>query len=105
MKANELRIGNLVNHINMIIEIKSLHPKDDDVNDEIPFHSIFGIPITEEFKKEFGKNKNVLVDKSGFVIFKNGYAYQFVFEDYQFIHSMQNLYFALTNEELIIKTN
>ena len=68
----------------------------------IGISAIEPILLTEEFKTEFGKDKLVLVDKSGFVIFKNGYAYQFVFGDYPYIHQLQNLYFALTQTELTL---
>lgn len=116
MEANEFRIGNLVfDDENQIVIIECITSDTAMINgygDEnflfskkdypsILFYSeIKPITITKEWKDQFGKNEKVLVDESGFVIFKNGYAYQFVFEDYPFIHSIQNLFFALTGEEL-----
>ena len=99
MKASELRIGNLVYHIDKIIEIESLHPKDDDVNDEIPFHAIFGIPLTEEWLLRFGFRKGV---KGWFKTYGrnkkfNLYMYMGLFNH---VHQLQNLYFSLTNTEL-----
>lgn len=113
MKANELRIGNLVERDGNVLEVVRI-AKDEIINYDLVSKSkgmhvnsgnTIPIPLTEELKTEFGNDKLVLVDKSGFVIFKNGYAYQFVFEDYPYIHTIQNLYFALTGEELEINLN
>ena len=61
-------------------------------------------PILLNFEDFMSINEgDFLADKTGFVIFKNSYAYQFVYEDYRYMHLLQNLYFALTNKELIIK--
>lgn len=118
IQANELRIGNLVSidcTCCRIITTEILSIESDEINVcetclkcgleywNMNPNLINPIPLTEEFKIQFGNDKLVLVDKLGFVIFKNGYAYQFVFEDYTYIHSIQNLYFALTGEELILK--
>ena len=100
---NEIRQGNYVSITPFKNETDIVQLNEEEIEYLYIFKNwdrIKPIPLTEEFKKEFGENKNVLVDKLGFVIFKNTYAYQFVFEDYPFIHSIQNLYFALTNEEL-----
>ena len=122
MKANELRIGNFVYHNYEIIEIKSLHLKDDDVNDEMPFHAIYGIKLTEEWLLKFGfkeiknepqqwfkiktKKKGVNLEISlkqkRVILFKhNGYYSDCIYPKY--VHQLQNLYFALTHDELKIK--
>jgi hypothetical protein len=115
MNAKELRIGNLVYHNDKIIEIKSLHPQDDDVNDEIPFHAIYGINLTEEWLEKLGfelkgfyrlkvtsflelcwkphdKTLNMQTENNGFT------------EDskVKYVHELQNLYFALTGKELVV---
>lgn len=101
MKPNELRIGNIItsksSNIAWQVTVDDIILINDNPEHYLP------IPLTEEFKIQFGNDKLVLVDKLGFVIFKNGYAYQFVFEDYTYIHSIQNIYFALTGEELTLK--
>ena len=118
MNAKELRIGNLVYHNDEIIEIKSLHSQDDDVNDEISFHAINGIKLTEDwlikcgFVKEFWKNKTqtyylfngiivILKDdyyENGAIFYKN----TLLFEEKLNLHKLQNLYFVLKGDELIV---
>ena len=123
MNAKDLMIGNLVYHHDEIITIKSLHPGDDDVNDEIPFHAIFGIPITEYllviklgFKKksqgqfyisrkeelghQFGDFSISIYDDTQIKVWR-GNRYIGVVHC-EFIHHIQNLYFALTQSELKI---
>ena len=111
MRENELRIGNLVYHNDKIIEIKSLHPQDDDVNDEIPFHSIFGIPLTEEWLLKFGfekKGKRIskgwfyLWDENGIIFFALAEMHDEIgqYLNIKHVHQLQNIYFALTNQEL-----
>lgn len=109
MKANELRVGNYINYdVNNLGKIVGVI-SDEVIHIEDDFKRFVqnckGIKITEELKYKINKNKGILIDKLGFVIFKNGYAYQFVFDDYNFLHQLQNLYFALTGEELIINEN
>ena len=107
MRENELRIGNLVYHNDKIIEIKSLHPQDDDVNDEISFHSIFGIPLTEEWLLKFGfEEREFSFHKGSFYlskkIAKNEFSYQLRACRFKvnFVHHLQNLYFVIKNQEL-----
>lgn len=125
MEANELRIGNLVYHNDKIIEITSLHPKNDAVNDEIPFHAIYGIKITEilllklgfEFRntdKQYGLYLQVSKNRVLYWYHSKKISLEFDSEDYDntlfdfdcnFIHQLQNIYFALTGKELIYKNN
>jgi hypothetical protein len=99
MNANELRIGNLVYHNDKIIEIKSLHPQDDDVNDEIPFHAIYGITLTEEWLEKLGfeLKEPVLISSWKFSPFCDT-----ITTKCEYLHQLQNLYFALTGEELVV---
>lgn len=119
MNANELRIGNLVYQNDEIIEIKSLHPQNDDVNDEIPFHAIFGIKITQEWILKFGFEK---IDHHRFKIQPSQYdwyytysihdnAFRFYVEDVIlclntifYVHQLQNLFFSLTGSELVFRS-
>jgi len=105
MKANELRIGNLVLLTKDDFKTTKEYRLDGiDIYklDESECIDIKPIPLTEEWKEKIKDNKFLFIDSQGFVIFKNEYIYSFVFEDYPFIHQFQNLYFALTNEELKI---
>lgn len=104
MKTNELRIGNIIKaskttclwREGTIVIDKSYFGKILDYG----IDTLEPIPITEEWWQVIGEDEKILADKVGFVIFKNGYAYQFVYDDYPYIHQLQNLYHALTGEEL-----
>lgn len=111
MKPKELRIGNYVNWINtkeqdalfLIEEIKQLN-----------YHDCFQpIPLTEEwllkfrFKetkeaktiKWFNKGKlDIVLSDENFIVFD-----YLVLKHIKHVHQLQNLYFALTGEELQIK--
>lgn len=119
MNANELRLGNYGADINgrvfqlFVITEREQHWKipntDRNIETRLLNNSfekfVFPIPLTEEWLLKSDKlNEFFMVDELGFVIFKNGYAHQFVRNDYKHVHSLQNLYFALTGEELTLKT-
>jgi hypothetical protein len=124
MKVNELRIGNLVNYeqtnhkitsISDLGFITSIWLGNNDMNDEYS-HSITelkSIPLTEEWLLKFGfikslhegyydkkwlsgdfffDGKKLLVITEGLI---NG-----DFPGILYVHQLQNLYFALTGEEL-----
>lgn len=123
MKANELRIGNLVLadlHEEKEILVESICSINNDVfnstNGEIPFSSLKPIPLTEEWLLKFGFEKvryekysheklNKLrayphVMTNGFGIYLMG---SYSFPHIKHVHQLQNLYFALTGEEVTIK--
>jgi hypothetical protein len=129
IRSTDLRIGNLVYHNDEIIEIKSLRPQDDDVNDEISFHSIYGIKLTEEwlvkfrFKKwgrdDIPRTLSYEMDwirifpSNSFCDFK-GYGFMYYKPNenettesaiviIKYVHQLQNLYYALTGQELEMK--
>ena len=109
MKPNELRIGNYVNWINtqephslyLIEEIRELN-----------YHDCFvPIPLTEEWLLKFGFINDKVLE-----FYRNDFTDSTIIIDYNFIcllgyshvklkyvHQLQNLYFALTGEELQIK--
>jgi len=110
MKANELRIGNWV----MVFPVK--HPQQvcdvmfDSVNTESVFGQHYGevdpIPLTEDWLLRFGFekmhdgnywNKKLCIRKDRnefYALYEQGRIY------IQHVHQLQNLYFALTGEEL-----
>ena len=103
----EFRIGNLfLDSLNRVFEVEGLKGEyvyfslSNGTKMKYNICSLKQIPLTEEWKGKINNDKNILIDAVGFVIFKNGYAYQIVFEDYPFVHQFQNLYFALCGEEL-----
>lgn len=124
MKSNELRIGNLVNNLNSTYDIK---PYDfEEVNQEGDMYwTIEPIPLTKEWLIRFGfEQQGSFFDVNGHnidmaisptdakfgVSIDEGLDY-FYFEyersglgdqivKINHVHTLQNLYFALTDEEL-----
>ena len=114
MKANELRIGNIINSDIIATVITQENIEWATFNAEM----FTGVPLTEEWLLKFGfKFKNL-----GNFFFKYGgeLQYQVVIRqhkryfsgehlsfscditshDIKYVHQLQNLYFALTSEEL-----
>lgn len=115
MKPNELRIGNYVNWINtqephslyLIEEIRELN-----------YHDCFvPIPLTEEwllklgFKKEHERYFNTFIVlrfiNNKVDVFNLGVSHDEEYLEFlnsiNYVHQLQNLYFALTGKELQIK--
>lgn len=114
MKAEELRIGNLYNHVaSGVITLEA---------DWISYFAKYpellnGIPLTEEwllrfgFEKDYDGNLN-LYSKQLFTLkhYKGlkdvallGYQNKVLGESVWYVHQLQNLYYALTNSELTLK--
>jgi len=120
MKASELRIGNYFigysNHLQQWeLESFELLIKGLEVDEIIRCF----VPITEEWLLKFGfeviyrshytlkldhkKNLNI---GAGWNLINNHFYIRFIgnnLTNIKYIHQLQNLYFALTNEELILK--
>lgn len=117
MKANELRIGNIVlfkakqdvvseisNAGHILCEIGGFGNLDKGY--------IEPIPLTEEWLVKFGfkqdmdgwklKDESYIYDE-GFLHTDIGDAYRVSIVPIKYVHQLQNLYFALTGEELIVK--
>ena len=103
VRANELRIGNWVETFEGVIQIQNGWEIDEG-NECQP------IPLTEEWLLKFGFEYSDLNGDSGlwkippFQIY--GKYNQFIYDyrlDVNYVHQLQNLYFALTGEELTIK--
>jgi hypothetical protein len=133
MKSTELRIGNWVTIKNYVDFDWRLRPKECqvnmfDLNNRIRYHwngsgeeyyykleDCEPIPLTEEWLLKFGFNEVFMVDGvwghgiDGFIYVNNGqirFKGKAVLIDenrLQHVHQLQNLYFALTGEELTIK--
>ena len=115
MKANELWVGNLValdnSKIVRVIWVKFELVCVIEVGTEYPsaivnIERLSGINLTEEWLAKFGATnitENQYRIKNRLFILRNGY-----WTDYgssvslQYVHKLQNLYFALTGEELAI---
>ena len=105
MKANELRIGNWVNNNEEDYQITAatiLHLERGDSTAK-------PIPITEEWLLKFGFENwdinawinKISLHKQDGVYWHHSYSGHEICLEY--VHQLQNLYFALTGEELILK--
>lgn len=112
MKANELRIGNyVIDNLGGILKIKGVnenstlsHVKGIKLNEEWLFKFCFK-KASENFlsiktKKRFSNLEINLKTKRAIIFGLHSFK-DVVFPEY--VHELQNLYFALTHEELIIK--
>ncbi len=114
MKAEELRIGNLIYKWTDIIHV-SLQ-----TFENMLFHdseSYNGIPLTEEWLLKFGYSKTPSTyEEAETTDYTNGLSYidmanqrisfrgngDVDFNRIKYVHQLQNLYFALTGEELTL---
>ena len=120
MNARELRLGNKIYFImcdskdQNMDEKKEITIYDDDMTYMLNNESLFEpIPLTEEWLLKFGFEKNGRdwelpnfrfhvnkpINYNGFV-FCDGYTV--ITEKIQYVHQLQNLYFALTGAELTV---
>ena len=119
MKATELRIGNWVYETEFIGAEKvwsietELVDGEQSIND-CPISTIKPIHLTEEWLKKFGFENDLSQDTpeyrltnkwvcKSFVIYTDWVGEQLIYENtsIRYVHQLQNLYFALTGEELI----
>lgn len=119
MTTKELRLGNLVNHCGEIITVDGI----DDIDifnskmGDVPVHSVEPIPLTDEWLEKFGFQnvKNLYFYYSNFrckierlafswdVRFIVASNHSVSIKKIFFVHQLQNIYFALTNEDLVIQ--
>jgi hypothetical protein len=107
MKAEELRIGNYYNKNG---EIEQITPND--IIEVWESERIWckPIPLTEEWLLKFGFKKVEGWDDMFYFEIGNFQVYEYNVSGFEFndfdikhVHQLQNLYYALTNEELTIK--
>jgi hypothetical protein len=114
MKANELRIGNLLNHNNGSMVgsfIVGLIHLEDIIKENSHAREYEPIPLTEEWLIRMGFEKSYFENIPYFE--KRCLTIDGCFFDVELmdgsklelksVHQLQNLYFALTNEELTMK--
>jgi hypothetical protein len=120
IKANELRIGNLIKYNDGgVFRVISIHEFGLDVEDDIEtayteYEKFSPIPLTEEWLLKFGFEKDVAAfyldintvlfvsyNDDEFVHLKSNHLETIA--SIKYVHQLQNLYFALTGEELTIK--
>ena len=120
MKAEELKAGNLVQtNYEGVLEVININSDSFDyIDTRKPTYKAIGrntleyvdpIPLTEEWFLKFGFEKTMFghYKLRSFYIDLHSNTYrlnrEWVNINFQYIHSFQNLYFALTNQELTIK--
>ena len=119
MKTTDLRIGNFIqDQFGDIITVDGLDDMDVFSCDcgDIPVHAVQPIPLTEQWLLDFGfKVKRDFYEKGKLSIasanlkdyYPNGRVYYnswaIVESQPKYVHQLQNLYFALAQEELILK--
>ena len=105
MKARELRTTNLVyNLYNQVEMVRS-------IVDDYSVLGLYAIPLTEEWLMKLGFenwDKNKWIDSNSVLtISKNGDNFLCLFNqrhiDIFHVHQLQNLYFGITGEDLIVK--
>lgn len=123
MKANEFRIGNLIqwkstNSVDIVKEILTYNKRISKIN-SVSISDCIPIPLTEEWLLKFGGIKDESNDtylpmpkgidmrlylKYGHVLLCKGQTCPlFEYEHITNVHQLQNLFFALTGTELEIK--
>jgi hypothetical protein len=132
MKASDLRIGNYLLFVNKLQEVSSIHSdntirlrktKNDNCHGcySVDSIAINPIPLTEELLLTFGFEYHSF-DKNYVIKNKDGYcnsikkydgewcynndisdANCYFIRELKYIHQLQNLYYALNEEELTIK--
>jgi hypothetical protein len=120
MKSSDLRIGNLVDLGNRIAKVTEINHLAcvvvdlEETQDTIEgYERVKGIILTEEWLLNFGFEKNnnnqfILMKGSVDILFNkdlNGWTcdgINFSINMTEHVHQLQNLYFALTGEELIL---
>jgi hypothetical protein len=126
MKANELRIGNLIfdaecePNVFKVEEIKKHIGFENWIfyrNGSIKAKEVEGIPLNEEWLKKFGFEPSNEKDKYYFLgnniavscadnkikFIMGNFICSLVLSEIQYVHQLQNLFYCLTNQELTIK--
>ena len=105
MTANELRIGNLIldedSNIMYRVDLNFFH---DLVSGGFLMADLIPIPLTKEWLVKFGfenKTKTFVLNNISIKQQTKGYFF-YLSMMIQHVHQLQNLYFALTGEELKI---
>lgn len=107
MDAKELRIGNLVNTPMGEFKIRGIDLDENNFKD----NCFDPIPLTEEWLLKMGFEKTRFGFWSNKIIIRNSVIDTFRFRasdsighiDVNHVHTLQNLYFALVEEELTLK--
>lgn len=122
MKANELRLGNLILSHGLVCEVEKIEldgiiAQFKHTYIEMDYtRGLEGIPLTEEWLVKFGfeyyydnqyssTQDYLIIEKTtdGYIKLSDGYYHDGV--PIKYVHQLQNLYFALTGKELNYSVN
>lgn len=112
MEAMELRIGNILRGPVWVWSIQKI--KDKIIINELPDFEHKPIPLTEDWLLRFGFENSKTQDKfftkgnnigistadNQLRFIQGNFVCQLVLREIKYVHQLQNLYFALTGEEL-----
>jgi len=112
MKAEELRIGNYATHLGVVSQLSSVGQWCNITTsaEEVPVTDLEPIPLTEEWFERLGFNdgSDLQVTENIYLIamsdnsVKLAESGNYIGVNIQYVHQLQNLYFALTQKELTI---
>lgn len=110
MRIEDLKIGSLVSYNNCDLRVTALGSRSDIIGLErhplTAFNRVSPIPLTEEWliKLGFGKQNGYPFEMlNGYIKIRNGiyfFKYYQLEIELNYVHQLQNLYFALTSKEL-----
>lgn len=119
LQSKDLRIGNLVERkeTSEVIEIIVISQNTVRTNrGTLPYNCLQPIPLTEDLCKQHISFKSRRDESYMYDIFEDEYGFHFVIDTYRdcheimritkkikFVHEWQNLYFAITDNELILE--
>lgn len=114
VKANEIRIGNWIEFDNRFFEIHTISEVFPTLNTAefgigvVDWNNIKPIELTEEILFKCGFKEDDLFYHKDDIIISNFYEDFLTLDGYdcskiRYLHQLQNLYFALTNQELNIE--
>jgi|ERR1051326_291569 hypothetical protein len=115
LNPHDLKIGNLfinaANEIDTVTELSEQYVTGKEF--AVPYPSANGVPLNEEWLARLGFEEHAdkgLYRKANFFLhhYRFSKTYCFKYNDYksseiQYVHQLQNLFYALTGEELEIK--
>jgi len=108
MKANELRLGNYV--YNTLGKVKQIDLEAITYISKEPLNQVQPIALTDKWLLKFGFEKYFVnwYRVNNFYIRKIGDKFETeigecLYKTIDYVHQLQNLYFAVTNEELTMK--
>jgi hypothetical protein len=100
MKANELRLGNLVTHNGVSMQVTKIEAS----NEDNPILCLQKGEGYSDFYRMSYENDGVLkpIPVTTGILEKAGFKNCILVEKIKYVHQLQNLYFALIGEELVI---